>query len=415
VENLQADRILFSPNFTEDRTIYFFFKDFSGSVSGRLFRSIDDGQSWQPWVPPSAAEIYTAVALTPEGNLLLGNNQAGVTEIEPSTLTWATDLAGVASLPPFDDLAVSPGFADDQTLFAVSKQAGLFQSEDGGQRWELTSFPARSFGFTSERYRLALSPNFEQDKTLFVATGRSLHRSTDGGENWTQLSLGEEGSGSSFQVQQIDLSPTFGEDETLLTGTPLTVYRSTDSGESWQKVLEASGESTIIDVLNLASDGQLAYAHFGYSPDLFMSRDGGQSWQPEAGNPDDLFTLVSSDTGPDNILTAALEYDTRVLQAGPQIPPWQLMNQPPATALSSPLAVLYGAGGELFLGGLGGVFRTRDNGQSWQPLPAEGLPAAVPVKALRLAEAQLFALMNEGQIFTLPPEANSWQNISVVK
>ena len=56
-----------------------------------------------------------------------------------------------------------------------------------------------------------------------------------------------------------------------------------------------------------------------------------------------------------------------------------------------------------------------DNGQIWQPLPVEGLPAEVPIKALRLAEAQLFALMNEGQIFTLPPEANGWLNISVVK
>jgi photosystem II stability/assembly factor-like uncharacterized protein len=413
VENLQADCILFSPNFGEDQTVYFFFKDFSGSAPGRLFRSTDGGQSWQLWVTPSADEIYTAVALTPDGNLLLGNHQAGVTEIEPSTLTWATDLAGVANLSPFDDLAVSPGFADDQTIFALSKQAGLFQSEDGGQHWELTSFPARSFGFTSERYRLALSPNFEQDKTLFVATGRSLHRSTDGGTSWAQLSL-EEDSGSSFQVQQIALSPTFGEDETLLVGTPLAVYRSTDGGESWQKVLEAREESTVIDTLSLAPDGQLAYAHFGYSPDLFMSRDGGQSWQPEAGNPDDLFTIVSSDTGPNNILTAALEYDTRVLQAGPQIPPWQAVNQPPATALSSPLAVVYGSQGELFLGGQGGIFRSMDNGQSWQPLPVEGLPADIPVKALHLAETRLFALMNEGQIFTLIPE-DSWLNISVVK
>jgi hypothetical protein len=179
--------------------------------------------------------------------------------------------------------------------------------------------------------------------------------------------------------------------------------------------LEAREESTIIDILSLAPEGQLAYAHFAYSPELFMSRDGGQSWQPEAGDPNDLFTIVSSDTGPNDVLTAALEYDNRVLQAGPQIPPWQGLNQPPATALSSPLAVLYGTGGDLYLGGQGGVFRSMDNGQSWQPLPAEGLPADIPVKALRLAETQLFALMNDGQIFTLPPEANGWLNISVVK
>jgi photosystem II stability/assembly factor-like uncharacterized protein len=415
IDNLQPGSILFSPTFAQDKTIYFFFSDASDERSGRLFRSIDQGQNWQPWVEPDNGRLFTSVTFTPDGAFLFGDSAAQLTRLAPDRLNWSTT---VEPAPPFplDDLAISPNYDTDQTLFALSSQHGLYKSGDGGQTWALTGFPVRVYGFSLKKYQLAISPEFGQDQTLFAATGRSLHRSQDGGASWDQLhrtEANQPGQKLSFQAQQVALSPDFGRDQTLLAGVPTAIYRSTDAGKSWHEVLSSGGDSSTTDILAFGSGGQRAYARFGYSFSLYKSDDAGQSWQPQPSAAGELFAAISSAVTADKTLTIAVEYNKQLLQTGPQTPPWRDLSQALPAELAGVTTVISGPDGTLLIAGQGGIYRTTDNGQSWQALPSGALPPEPMITHLRQVNRRLFVVTAEGRILTLAENETAWQDISI--
>ncbi|MFN2167793.1 MAG: hypothetical protein ACK2U9_16230 [Anaerolineae bacterium] len=145
----------------------------------------------------------------------------------------------------------SPDFANDHTVFAgVAEQPGyphntLYRSTDGGRTWVLLRG-----GLPQERWvalDLAISPGFAADRTLFAGgfrgsdEGLGVFRSTDGGDTWQPTS---EGLGH-LQIDELVLSPDYSSDGALLAythGGPVfavssrSVYRSTDRGEHWTRV-----------------------------------------------------------------------------------------------------------------------------------------------------------------------------------
>jgi photosystem II stability/assembly factor-like uncharacterized protein len=315
-------------------------------------------------------------------------------------------------------LAASPSYETDQTLFVISGERGLFKSSRGGQGWQPVDFPVRAYGFSFQPYQIAISPAYAQDQTLYITTGRSLHRTTDGEQSWEQLPLtGGKLSDQqfSFQAQQIALSPDFGRDQTLLVSTPAAVYRSTDGGDTWEEVLPADGEASTSDILIFAPDGDTAYARFGYSHSLFVSTDGGQTWQMRPRNTGELFSVIAAATGSEGTLTVALEYNTRLLQTSPQEQPWRELAGSLPAELTSPRTVIYDPEGALLVGGQGGVFRTSDNGQSWQNLTNAEFPSETNVTVLYATDTHLFATLANGRIFTSADGGVSWVDISVVK
>lgn len=413
IDDLQLHRFMFSPDFATDQTVYAFFSDRSGVRPGILFRSTDAGESWQPWQEPQPKRNFTAVALTPDGDFLFGDDQAQLTRLDPSALSWQTSEKP-DTLFPLDDLDPSPAYATDQTLFAVSKQQGLHKTTDGGQTWSLTSFPARTRDIGLGKYELAISPTYAEDETLYVATGRSLHRTTDGGESWEQVKLTDDPSTKnfSFQAQKVVFSPNFSRDDTLLVSTPAAVYRSTDGGDSWQPVLQHNGEPNAVDLLVVGPEGAVAYARFGYSQSLFASTDGGQTWQ-EQSTPDQYFFIVSGAVAPDGTLTAALEFETRLLQTQPQAEAWRMLDGP--AGLSTLNAVTYGADDVLYAGGQGGLFLSMNKGQSWEPVDTAGLPGSATITGLYTTNENLFATLADGEIFVSGDDGATWDEISVVK
>ena len=82
---------------------------------------------------------------------------------------------------------------------------------------------------------MALSPGFENDNTLFAFRAYDPHRvyrSTDGGVTWKQV--------LDRYAFSIEISPAFETDRTLFAATALNdvygVYRSTNGGDTWEQV-----------------------------------------------------------------------------------------------------------------------------------------------------------------------------------
>jgi photosystem II stability/assembly factor-like uncharacterized protein len=407
LDRFQANRFLFSPHFASDQTGYLFCTDLRGEESGRLYRSTDAGQTWQLWTGPPDDKIITAVTLATNGDLLFGDSEAGITRISPKTLTWL-EPEPPATLFPIDDLAVSPNYAQDQTLFAASHQHGLFKSTNGGQTWILTDFPVRSTSF--EGYRLAVSPAYKRDQTIYAVTGFSLHRSTDGGETWRTLSQ----PGHILQVQQIALSPNFARDDTMLVSTPTAILRSTNRGETWQEGLPRPEEAGPVRLLTFAPSSHIAYAWFDYYNTLFASEDGGQTWQAQPSQAGDAFSMAAAAPAPDNRLTLAAEFPMQLWQISNLGQTWNVFRQMLPPELRKAQTMAYTSDGVLFVGGPGGLFESADEGQSWQSLTYD-LSPQVDITLLRLVDSYRFIGLAEGNILVTDDGGASWQDISVAR
>jgi photosystem II stability/assembly factor-like uncharacterized protein len=140
------------------------------------------------------------------------------------------------------------------------------------------------------------------------------------------------------------------------------VYRSTDSGSSWTPV--SGGLPGLIEVVDLAVAGNgvfVATSNLG----VYRSQDDGQTWFPVNSGLRDLSIEQLLARGSDLLLLSGSEpYLSTNLGDS-----WQLISAP------TPLTALV-ANGNVILGNSGlalGLYRTTDDGQSWELTPGNGL------------------------------------------
>ena len=176
--------------------------------------------------------------------------------------------AAIAHVPHdlVHDVAISPAFAIDQTVYTTVR-GSLFRSGTGGYEWQRLT---RGINCAEDLTALSVSPDLHRDDTLFVAcSSGGLYRSLDRGDHWQQLATG----GATVIFRQIALSPRFAEDSTaLLLDTEGGLWRSEDRGDSWQQ-LPIDSELTTLgwneQALGAASKEGL----------ILVSSDTGHSWQ----------------------------------------------------------------------------------------------------------------------------------------
>jgi len=137
--------------------------------------------------------------------------------------------------PKVLDLAISPEFATDDTVF-VGTESGIFRSSNRGRAW-------REIGFSSGSapvIKLAISPSYGTDDTLFAATeSAGLYRSSDGGETWNSASRREKAVDTALvgTVNEILVSPGFASSPDVLVLVPDGVRLSRDGGQTWSRVV----------------------------------------------------------------------------------------------------------------------------------------------------------------------------------
>jgi photosystem II stability/assembly factor-like uncharacterized protein len=184
-------------------------------------------------------------------------------------------LAPALAHSPHDvvtELAVSPSYAIDHTLFASLSLTdnNLFAlSNDSGRSWRyigtpMASSPPRSFAF---------SPAFLTDRTAFAAsTSTGMWRTLDGGISWKTDNLGLPGA-----ARDVAVSPYFENDHMVLAATDSGVYVSTDGGDSWQPSNAGLTEQHVLRV-GLVADGQGGLTAFAVGFVFHLSLDGGAHW-----------------------------------------------------------------------------------------------------------------------------------------
>ena len=295
VKDRQADEfdthhfseIALSDTFAEDKTA------FLGGFNG-LYKSTQGGQGWQEIetlargvvvamdVSPSYASDSTLALTTYVGKIMVSRDRGE---------TWQLTMNGVevprlnGSFEPsyqdprrFFDIAFSPDYGRDQTLFTAGLWTKFLRSTNGAKSWSLHALSQEVRGLT-----LLLSPEFGTDKTLYIGNQAGLlFRSTNGGKTFAKVANlpWERGNDSPSMV----ISPGFATDRTLYTVADSGVYRSTDAGKTWRSTTEntpiAEASSLHIEISpNYLQDKTLIVSsHEG----LFRPTDGGERWQPVA-------------------------------------------------------------------------------------------------------------------------------------
>lgn len=208
------------------------------------------------WQNLASLDSFAVQAITSVDEILLiGMYGGGMQRSLDGGVTWEASNEGTTSY-------FIQGFAQsDDTVFALSKEKGVFASSDQGQTWQgLNTHPL---------HRESFSIAFHRGK-LYVGSYGGLTFSEDFGQTWTAFDLPP--SVSSYN----DILSILAVNETLLATTTRAIFLSLDEGQTWQAVLVSDAEN----ITSAYHNGQF---YIGTSGDGLYRSDNGLDWKKISG------------------------------------------------------------------------------------------------------------------------------------
>lgn len=167
--------ICLSPKFSEDDTMYL-------SGSG-VWMSTDAGKTFEGPLYPFhflGNNLVCSPDFEETGELFGVVRYKGFVVGSDRGRSWSVHNDGLEGFMPMS-MKLSPSFVDDSTAFLLTSGGGLFRSRDRGRSWEKVSKPG---GPLDQAFTLAVSPDFANDQTMFAGTYSGIMRSRDGGVTW---------------------------------------------------------------------------------------------------------------------------------------------------------------------------------------------------------------------------------------
>ncbi|ANM29597.1 hypothetical protein ABI59_08420 [Acidobacteria bacterium Mor1] len=268
-----------------------------GAAAGGLWKSTDDGVSWQAIFDQAGTQTIGAVTVDPndpqtlwagtgdyiescEGYFGIGlmRSTDGGVSWEPrngsgsSTLEDLSNFSSVVVDPRNSDHLLVGGRIRGCTGDGSSTTGGLFTSDDGGATW--------TERLTASIYEIQQDPSVFD--TYWASTNQGIYKSTDNGQSWIQQTASGLPTGSTGRTE-LAIAPSDGNTVYALFDSGNSgdeFWRTTDGGASWS-LMSSGGD---------ACDGQCWYnavvrVHIS-DPDtvyrgsirIYKSEDGGATW-----------------------------------------------------------------------------------------------------------------------------------------
>jgi photosystem II stability/assembly factor-like uncharacterized protein len=286
----------------------------------RLYRG--QGNTWQRLTWPAEA-VPRALRPAPGGalifavpfsNAMYGRGQAwGLMRSTDGGRSWRQALTGLDD-PNVMDLALSPAFGADRTLWAVTWYNGVYRSTDAGESWQALPPPKAgalepSGGANPYDLPLAFSPDYRgptlgdqsnAGRGLALASfARGLQRWDLAAEAWQTIPLSVTATVKDYDPPEarlaagaIAFSPNFTDDGTIYLQSGYGgIFRSTDRGKTWlpsQHRLKLPAPPVADFHLAAASADEAYVLLAGDQADpalrqpvcvLYRTRDGGTTWE----------------------------------------------------------------------------------------------------------------------------------------
>lgn len=349
---------------------------FAGGDNGKVFRSSDNGVTWQ--LANSGLPDAGINALISFGNnLFAGTSNFGVYISVDNGASWAEANSGV--LPGY---FVTSLVILGSNLF-VGTTNGVFRSTDNGASWQ-NAAPL------TEQFVRSLAANSSH---LFAGTNGDVYVSTNNGDNWSATNC------PSSNISALAVS------NTNLFAASGQVYLSTDNGANWTQTspLPNAVQSIIINGSNVFAGS--------YGGQIHLTTDNGQTWT-------DVSILVQSDIVTSLILNGSelfagtasgLADRGGVFRSTDNGANWQASGLGLTT---TDVRAFIQKDNNLFVGTQGGgVFRSTNNGISWYGVSIGITEPSPHIECFTIKDANLFVGIGGG-IFLSTNDGNTWQERS---
>lgn len=318
---------------------------YSATPSGGLWKSEDDGENRSCLTDTLVAIGASGIAINPDdGNIIYlatgdGNGADtygfGVMKSTDGGISWeSTGLSfDIPELIRCTDLKMAP---DNPDKLLLASSAGLFVSEDAGETW---TQPVDDFLRDIEFH--------PSNSDIVYLSGSRFYRSDNGGDSFSIISSGLP---APFEVNRMEIAVTEADPDLVY----LIAGDADDSG--FQGFYRSTDEGLSFDLMS-NSPNVLGYSETG-------SSEGGQSWYDLA--------IAASPNDPERVFIGGINV-------------WETTNGGITWNIKShwvyPSNIGYTHadihsldfyGDKHYCGSDGGVFRTQNNGNTWQDL-SEGL------------------------------------------
>ena len=238
---------------------------YAGVEPAALFKSIDNGQTWQ-WVEALSKH--------------------------PTREQWQPSAGGLG----LHTIILDP--QDMQKMYIAISAAGVFRTDDGGATWTpknkgtradfMPGEPSQTPEFGQCVHKVVMHPG--NPSRLFQQNHCGVYRSDDGAESWTEITTGLPSDwGLPMAIHAHDgntvyICPGVSGMQHWVPGGQMAVWRSRDGGQSWLK--QAKGMPTNQAYVNVMREGMATDTldpcgvYVGTNTgQLFSSPDEGDSWQ----------------------------------------------------------------------------------------------------------------------------------------
>jgi photosystem II stability/assembly factor-like uncharacterized protein len=292
-------------------------------------------------------------------------------------------------------LAVAP--SNPNLVYATGfDQEGIFRSLDGGVTW---SWPEARTLAPGDFFPTVIAVDPQRPKTVYLGSERfGLTKSTDGGVTWSAF---QTFLGGRSEVRALAIDPS--RPNVLFAGvTAAGVFRSNDGGATWSR--KTAGLPPSVSPQALAIDPRRPSVILASipvngpgKPELYRSRDGGESWAATA-LPAGQIANVLAFSGGRSALVWALTYSA-LYKSADEGASWSPVGLPPGGLTLTALAIDPKDPRTLLLGtGDGGIFRSRNSGASWSPVNTGLTSPNVGILAYNAAGTRVYA-GTQGGIF----------------
>ncbi len=215
---------------------------YAGTPGSGLWRSLDDGQHWDPLFTDLPSMGVSGIAIHPDS---------------PDTIFIAT------------------GDGDGADTYS----AGVLKSTDGGLSWETTGL---NWNITQSRTTRALRMDPNDPSIMYCAASNGLFRTMDGGDSWTQLTTGS--------FRDVEFMPG---DTTMVYACSNQFYRSTDGDTFLSNTTTGLPPGSMIGRMAIAvspAAPNSVYALCSNEEDnsflgLYLSNDGGETFHLRSSTP----------------------------------------------------------------------------------------------------------------------------------